>query len=213
MPIDIIDFFKKIKLKIKFQKSIETINVVLKLFFFYLAFIGIFGFSLFILEEITQVNCWAIFAASDANRYDLIKKNCDIISQTNESAKWINKYFMWINPFQYLAYKAYADGIDVYIETQQAFILANDPSVYIGEYVTLQFKYNTYKPAKNGLFAAVNNKIKIILQESPKQKTIQVSGIVRPDPDRLGGVIITNILGDTSEGGKGRAATKTRGTN
>jgi len=196
MPIDIIELFKKIKVKIKFQKPINFINTFLKCFFFYLAFIGIFGFSLFILEEITQVNCWAVFAASDAKRYDLIKKNCDIISQTNETAKWINKYCMWINPFQYLAYKAYADGIDVYLETQQAFIMANDPAVYINEYVTMRFKHNAYKPGKNGLYIATNNKIKVILVGPPAARILNISGIVRLDPDRSGSVIIINGAGE-----------------
>ena len=183
---------KNIKNKLPGWRIIDKVKVFLQCFYFYLAFIGIFGFSLFIAEEQMQINMWSIFAASDANRTDLILKNCQAIESTNEISKKINKWFMWANPWQRWSYAALNDGIDVYLETQRAYVLAKSPELFVGQKVTIDFKYNSYKPGKNNLFILKNGKIKIITRKIPDGLVVKISGTVQLDPEILNGIIIVN---------------------
>ena len=188
--IDIMDVLKKINFKIVLQKPIETINIILKCFFFYLAFVGIFGFSLFLAEEQSQILVWSGFPSQDTGRYDLLRENCEMIKATNDTAKVINKWVMWLMPPQKWAYGEYHKSMDQYIKNINALILANDPEVYLNEHVSIQFKYNTFKPAKNGLWIAQSNKVKVILKAPPATRVIAVAGIIKSDPEKKGGVII-----------------------
>lgn len=162
-----------------------------KVFYFYLAFVGIFGFSLFIAEEAMQVCMWGNFAAQDAGRYDLIKNNIETIGKTNEIFQKINDSCMWINPFQYWGYGAWSDGTDAYVASMQGLILAKEPSLYTSERISMNFKWDSYKRGKNGFYVAVNGKVKVILNFEPKKKTLAISGVVSIDPDVEKGVIIT----------------------
>lgn len=182
-----------LKLSINFNKIIFNINTCLKVFYFYLAFVGIFGFALFISEEACQVIMWGSFAAQNANRYDLLKSNCKAIDKISQTSRWINNKFMWINPFQYWSYGAFLDGNQLYVNSIQALIMANEPGLYIGEIVNISFKYETYTAAQNGLSVVQNDRIKIILNAEPKTNPVHVTGVVEADPDRAGGIIIKTV--------------------
>ena len=186
------EVFANLKNQLFGWNIVNKIRIFLQCFYFYLAFIGIFGFSLFIIEEAQQINCWAVFAASDSNRTDLILKNCQVIEELNHGAKWINKYFMWINPFQKYSYSAWHKSVDVYLETQRAYVLAKSPELFIGQEITMDFRYDSYKPGKNNLFILKNKKVKIITKKIPENLVIKVSGTVQPDPEVLNGIIIIN---------------------
>jgi len=170
----------------------QRIKIVLQCFYLYLAFAGIFGFSLFIAEEIMQINMWANFAASDANRTDLILKNCATIEKTNNISKSINKYFMWLLPPQQWAYEALGEGVDVYLETQRAYVLARSPELFIGQDIKIDFMYKSYTPGKNNLFVLKNQKVKVIVNKIPSGTVVNITGTVLADPAVTGGVIIIN---------------------
>lgn len=184
------NFLQKIKFRTWFSEQFERVELFLKCFYFYLAFVGIFGFSLFIAEESIQCIQWGTFAAQDAKRYDLVRDNCDMIKKINTRLKWVNSYFMWINPFQYWSYGAFGDATDTYVASLESLVLAHEPEVYLNEYMTITFKYNSFKKAKNGLWIASNGKVSVILDAEPTSKSIKISGKLRPDPERAGAVII-----------------------
>jgi len=189
MP-DIFSFLQGLKIKIWFKKAFKNIDIFLKCFFFYLAFVGIFGYSVFIMQEGAQLLSFSNFSASDTRQYALLRQNIDYMSEINKSIRFFTKYFLWMIPPQHKSYFHYANSIELYVETLRAEILANDPSVYLNEHISLTFKYNSFKKAKNGLWIASNGKVKVILISEPESKSIEISGILRADPDKAGGVIL-----------------------
>lgn len=189
MP-DIFDFLQRIKIKIWFEKALKNINTFLKIFFFYMAFAGIFSFSCFLIEEMQQVTIWSGFPSQDTGRYDLLKENCELLARSNKTAKFINKWFVWMLPPQQIAYRYYFESIDQYIKNIEGLILAKDPSLFIGEYKAITFKYNSFKKGKNGLWIAYNGKVKVILDDEPVTKSLKLSGRLRADPDKAGAVIL-----------------------
>lgn len=199
--IDIQDLLDKFKLKILMHGVLKKINIILKIFFFYLAFVGIFGFSLFILEEQSQILVWACFPSQDTHRYDLLKQNCEMIKATNQTGQFINKWFMWMMPPQQLAYRAYHESMDQYVVNIMALILANEPGLFIGQQIKFKFYYKSWQRKQNNLYEIVHNKIKVLQNFEPGQKFIQVTGVPVPDPEQRGGIIIQNLAGDARGGG------------
>ena len=189
--MEFFSLIKRLQIKIWFSKILENTDLILKCFLFYMAFAGIFSFSCFLIEEMQQVTIWSGFPSQDTGRYDLLKENCELLEKSNKTAKFINKYFVWMLPPQQIAYKYYFESIDQYIKNIEGLILAKDPSLFIGTYKTMLFRYNSFKKAKNGLWVASNGKVKVILEEEPATKSIQISGILRADPEKAGGVIIS----------------------
>jgi hypothetical protein len=103
---------------------------------------------------------------------------------------WINKPLIILNPFQYWAYESYIKATRNYVSTLQAEIFANQPILFIGEPVDSVFTYQTYHPAKNGLYVAVNKRVRVVLPGPPAAKSIQITGIARPDPEKSDGIVI-----------------------
>ena len=181
---------QKLKIKIWFSKIFENTEFILKCFLFYMAFAGIFSFSCFIFEEQQQILVFSNFPSQDTRRYDLLKENCEMLEQSNRVAKFVNKWFVWMLPPQQIAYRYYFESIDQYIVNIEGLILAKDPSLFIGEHITMVFRYTNFKKAKNGLWIASNGKVKVVLSQEPATKSLKLSGVLRPDPDRAGGVIL-----------------------
>lgn len=119
-------------------------------------------------------------------------------SITNSIIKYINKYYAQSEALKRLSngsnsntgYNKYYLATGQYIKTLEAEIMANSPSLFIGEHLEFGFKYDSYFKAKNGLYVARNKYIKIILEQEPTNKIIYISGIAQADPDKLGGIII-----------------------
>lgn len=168
---------------IRFEKALKFIAL-------YLAVAGLFGFSCFIMEEGVQLLSFAQFSASDNKQYALMKRNLDYMEQINKSLKFMNTWFLWMLPPQQAGYRHYAAATDRYIETLRAEVLANDPSVYVGEQVTLRFQFDSYEKKHNNLWVAKNRRVKILLDAPPGGKVIEIEGILKPDPDIAGGVIL-----------------------
>jgi hypothetical protein len=184
------DLIDRLGIGFKLSSFTENAGKFLKIFYFYLAFSGIFSFSLFLWEETTQCIEWGGFAASDAGRYDLLKQNCEMLDGIADTMEFINNWFVWMIPPQHFAYKSYIAGTRQYVECIQAEIFANQPILFIGEPVDSVFTYQTYHPAKNGLYVAVNKRVRVVLPGPPAAKSIQITGIARPDPEKSDGIVI-----------------------
>jgi hypothetical protein len=103
----------------------------------YISLVGIITFSLFILEESIQMATFGTWPASDAQDWQLVKNGCDVISSANRTMKILNYSLGWIQPFAFLSYRAYGRSTDYYLDAMRAKIFAHDPSVMIGERVTI----------------------------------------------------------------------------
>lgn len=167
-------------------KAKSILNTILA----YLTLVGVISFSLFIGQEACQMTSFGNFSASDTRRYDLMKQNLSTMSNILSGMVWINKPLVILNPFQYWAYESYIKATRNYIETLEAEIFANEPGLFSGEQVSSLFTYQSYQPAKNGLYVAINKRVKVILSEPPESRSIQVAGTARPDPDKDSGIII-----------------------
>ena len=182
--------------KIRVYVTVVTIKLgrlkeFLKFGALYLAFAGVFGFTIFIMEEGIQLLSFANFSASDTRSYGLMKENLDLMKDINSSLKSINKYFLWLIPPQQIGYNRYAQATDQYIKTLEAEIMANQPGLYANQRVSIIFKHNSYSKAKNGLYVAKNKKVKVIMAQPPESKFIHITGMARPDPEMMDGIVIT----------------------
>jgi len=144
----------------------------------YIAFIGIFGFSLFICEEGSQVIMWANFSSMDANRYDLVKINYEAIEKTNGTFDLINKYFMWCNPWQQWGYEAYSVAMTNYTNTMKAICIARDPSLYINTQVTIRFEYKRAQVLSDGNHKLINSRLSVITDTMPTKNPSEYTGIM-----------------------------------
>jgi hypothetical protein len=166
--------------------------LILKLFYIYLAFVGIFAFALFIAQEATQVVIWSNFNGLSEKRYNLVKENLEYLEDINKTGRFINKYFMWINPVQRWGYNAFHRGTEHYVKTIAASVLANEPSLYMGQYMTFEFRHSQYSQIEGGQYLATFGKVSVILSDMPANtnKYYTVSGLVRPDPKKPGHIVV-----------------------
>lgn len=181
-------------LLVRFDKALKFIAL-------YLAVAGVFGFSCFMMEESIQLLSFANFSASDTRQYQLLKENLDAMERINSSLKWMNKYCLWIVPPQWLGYRHYASSTDLYIQTLRAEVLANEPACFLGEQVSVHFRHNGYEKKHNDLWVAKRRGVKLILSSPPGAPVISVVGLVKPDPDAPGGVIIEQVTAKGARGG------------
>jgi len=173
--------------KIRLAKKLsDYYGLFLKTLFAYLAFVGIFGFSLFIMEEASQVIMWANFSATDQHRFDLVKKNCEAIKRINQYGRTLNKYAGWLNPFQMMAYDAFHDGTDLYADTLLQQALAGDPSLFIGEKISVQINWISYEKQISGKVRLSARTFSCDVEDIPKSKTIAVTGVISVDKDNPG---------------------------
>jgi len=118
--------------KLKLGKIYNSINIFLKIFYFYLAFIGIFSFSAFIMEEANQILTFSQFSASSHRNYAAMKDTIELSDKINKSMRFIADYALWLIPPQQIAYRAYADSQDQY----------NQPDLFLNQHINITgFKY------------------------------------------------------------------------
>ena len=163
----------------------KGLKLVLKLLYAYLAIIGLFGFSCFIFEEATQQIVFSCFSAKDANRYDLLKKNCELLEDINSHLDTVNTMFMWMQPLQMWAYGDFVKSTDQYIMVTRAMCLARDPDLFINEQINTWFKYKTAQLLPSGKWLLKSGKIVVLTNKKPEKNPVLVSGILVPYNNRL----------------------------
>jgi hypothetical protein len=168
--------------------------LLLRGFYVYLAFVGIFAFSLFIAQEATQIVIWANFNGLSEKRYNLVKANLDFLEDINNTGKFINKYFMWINPVQKWSYNAFHRGTDQYINTIQAAVLAHEPALYADQAITFEFKYTSSSRLESGDWELRNRDISVRVPERPDGEYINIQGVIRKLP---GGRVVIDLTQDS----------------
>ena len=122
----------------------------LSIFYLYLSIVGIFSFSLFIMEEAVQSIQFATFSTKDAQRWDLTKNNMDYIEKISGHMETINNLFLWIQPIQLWAYSDYINATHLYVKSIRAMVLANDPAQFEGEHLSISFYYKSVTTSSAG---------------------------------------------------------------
>lgn len=177
---------------LKLKLFFKTINKLLKFIALYIAVAGLISFSCFIMEESIQLLSFANFSASDTRSYGLMYDNLQDMKKINNSLHFLNKYFLWMLPPQRMGYGHYVTSTDLYIATLKQEILANRPSLFIGQEISFKFYYEKFHKTKNNLFEIKAGKIKIIQKTMPDNNHIQVTGVPVADPVVSGGIIVNN---------------------
>jgi hypothetical protein len=170
------------------SKAISRLKTTLTVFLALLTIWGIVGFGLFIFEESSQVIMFSGWAAADVNRWDIMLEGADLMTKINNSSKFINKYFGWVNPISYASYAAYADATDIFISATIAKVFANDPSLFIGRSVTFNFTPKKTENLANGKFRFSYGRLHVIsdvMPEKDKSGKISVTGVVEKKEGRL----------------------------
>jgi uncharacterized membrane protein YcgQ (UPF0703/DUF1980 family) len=177
--------------KLKLGKIYNSINIFLKVFYFYLAFIGIFSFSAFIMEEANQILTFSQFSASSHRNYAAMKDTIELSDKINKSMRFIADYALWLIPPQQIAYRAYADSQDQYNHVLRQEILANQPDLFLGQYVNITgFKYLSYGRTDKGHWELKNRDITVIVSQDklaygPTTESLPVAGKLRRLDGRL----------------------------
>lgn len=142
-----------------------------------LSVIGLVTFSQFILEEAFQTVMFSTWAAQDAQRYDVVLKGADIMRSINRKLKIITYSLGWIQPLALMAYFAYIDAAEIYIEALEAKILAKAPELMVGRTVSLRFKPQKVESTASG-WLLVNGRVAVWARENPGLDVFQATGKV-----------------------------------
>ena len=162
----------------------EYLSNFLKAFYLYLSIIGLVSFSLFIMEEAIQSIQFANFSCGDTRRYDLMRSNIEQIAEINSHMRTLNKILRLIQPIQWWAYRDYSDNIDLYVQSMQAEILANQPEVYVDTYVDIWFYWKTIESQPNGSFLLKHRDIIVPIDKIPQEKPTRVSGFLMREKNK-----------------------------
>lgn len=110
-----------------------------KWFGLYLGLTGLVTFNLFIMEEAFQTVMFGTWAAKDAKEWRLVKKATVTMEGMLATLTTMNYIGGWMNPFGFIAYKAYAQAEREYIDSLRAQVFANAPELFEGEIMTFTF--------------------------------------------------------------------------
>jgi len=156
--------------------NILKIEKLLKLFYLYLSIVGLFSFSLFIQEESAQQITFSNFVNSDTHRYDLMLQNNIKLNKIADSMSIINKCFLWMQPFQCVAYGDYIESIRLYTQSIQALILAKDPGLFVNYKYPIDFKFYYQEVSySNQNIRLKSGKLFIDLPDRPNHNPIDIN--------------------------------------
>jgi len=109
-------------LKIIQYKVFHYGKILIMLYSSWLVMVGFISFPLFILEESCQVAMFATWAAKSAKDWDELEKGVNRLESTNQTLRWINLWFGWINPFGWAAYHSYAMNTEIFISSSRSLV-------------------------------------------------------------------------------------------
>lgn len=154
------------------------INRVLKVFYFYIALIGMFGFACFIMEESIQMLTFSMFTIKDSQRWDIGLSNIEKMEEINNHLEIVNGLFMWLQPIQMYAYNDFIEATRGYIESQRGLILAQAPELFIGQELSLNFYYREMRRSYD-YYELSAGKIRVFIEGEPKGNPVHVEGVLR----------------------------------
>lgn len=138
---------------------------------------GAIGFSLFILEEASQIATFSTFMSKTNQDYELVLKAADIMEANNQIIKTINKYIGWINPFGYISYNQYAEAQKIYSDECIMLVLRNQPELLENRIIDIAFTPKEIVNSETG-YIHRNNKIQVIGYNDNNLRTINMKGRV-----------------------------------
>ena len=103
----------------------------------YLAFVSVFQFAMFMMEE--SIQCIQFGSWQLKNNPRMLKVGADLAEKINNNLEWVNNIGGWTNPIGWLAYREYHGAAEYWIKATKLKILAEDPEVMIGETIDVVF--------------------------------------------------------------------------
>lgn len=158
---------------------------IAKLFWAYMAVVGLITFPLFIMEESIQTATWGTWSAQTAKDPKLQLAGIRIIEKINIAMDTINRTLGWIQPLSMLSYDAYSQATQIYVDSVRAKLLAHDPEVFEGERVSCEFTPRTIQVLEDGRYLLQNGKIAVIVDTEPKMEPMKIEGIMRQVNGRM----------------------------
>jgi len=155
----------------------KLVRKLLNIIYLYLGLIGIFGFAAFIHEESIQMLTFSLFTIKDTQRWDIAYRNLNTMRSINHNLKWLVDYTLWLNPFQQEAYNDFVVATDGYIDAQEAMVIAQDPGLYEGRTITIDFYYKSINQTELGIILRAG-KIFVIVKSLPAKNPVQITGII-----------------------------------
>jgi hypothetical protein len=151
-----------------------------KWFGLYLGLSGLITFNLFIMEEAFQTVMFGTWAAKDAKEWRLVKRASETMEGFRTTLIVMNNVGGWLNPFGYVAYKAYAESEREYIDSLRAQVFANAPELFAGETMTFAFTPSVTE-CEDGYMKLRNGALVVLT----KKETPVVTGKVTIDGDNV----------------------------
>jgi len=115
---------------------IERIKTGIKLWFM---IAGTISFSLFIIEEASQMATFSTFMSKNNSDLTLMLEASEIMDVNNDIILGINRWIGWISPFTYVSYNRYVDAQDLYSKAIKQHILSASPELLEGRYLEFEF--------------------------------------------------------------------------
>jgi len=157
----------------------KTVKAILA----YIAVASLVTLSLFMLEEAFQTTMFGTWPAQDAKRWDLVYNGANLMEKINNTMISVNNWCGWIQPLAFVAYRAYADGADYYIQGLRAKVLAHQPELFIGQHVEFQFFPNSAQKL-DGKWVVTNGRVHVEV-EKPLKTALRASGVLSAQGEKL----------------------------
>jgi hypothetical protein len=163
----------------------KIFNKFLAFMMTYIAIIGLITFSLFILEEATQMATFGTWPAQDAKQWDHVLKGAEIIENINNCIDILNYSVGWLQPLAFISYMKYADGAEYYVRSLKLKVFAHCPECFDGKELTFRFKPRRKVEDKTGKWL-VNGVVWVKVREFPESfAPFTVSGALYLDGRKI----------------------------
>jgi hypothetical protein len=161
-------------------------KAILSVLAIYISVTGLVTFSLFICEEAIQCAMFGTWPAQDAKDWELVRFGCERMRDANTLMKTINYSLGWIQPMAFLAYRAFSESTDSYIQSLEARIFANAPEIFHGKTMTFAFTPQTVAETPDGLFSHINHRLRFLSQTKlPTGRVKRVTGTISTEGDQV----------------------------
>lgn len=165
----------------------------------FLSLLGAITFTLFILEESSQVVIFGTWPARSTRDFEHLLRGAELLSSINRAIRYVNYSIGWIQPLSFISYWKYSQALSYYTESLNKEILANSPELFIGKKVEITF--TPQRIIKEGAkFRLINGRICVISSTLPKTRTIKITGTLRKEGDTL--ILIPDRISTCKKGEK-----------